>query len=66
VSEPLEVVEALKAQPGDLVILRFNKHLRSDQIGRLAEQAGAALPEGVRCMIVDNEVSIEVERGVPA
>ena len=53
--DPFEDIEVqiLRAQPGDIVVLRATRPMSLDQAKEVRDQAQRVAPEGIQFMVVD-------------
>lgn len=60
--EEIQEVRVLRLQPGDTLVLRIDAALNFAQRERVLEQLKAAAPEGVKCLVLDAGLTLEVAR----
>lgn len=60
--DEIQEVRVLRLQPGDTLVLRSDQHLTPEVAARMQEQLKAAAPEGVKCVVLDSGLGVEVIR----
>lgn len=53
-------IATLDVRPGDVVVLKFSRHLSSDDAANVQRQIKPILPNGVKAMILDAQVELSV------
>lgn len=64
----IEDVRRLNVQPGDTIMFRFEHgdYITTDEFHRWREDIAAVLPEGVKALLIDKSVEVNVITGTTA
>jgi hypothetical protein len=55
-------ISKLELQPNDVLVVKINRQVNTDEVKMIASALKAALPKGTRSIIMPSEYSIEVVR----
>ena len=56
---PIESIQALRLQPGDVLAFRLNGRLLPEQLAYLRSYLKGQLPEGVKVLLLDHHIEID-------